>query len=163
MIFWQVPIGLTKSFIIEYGFIGLLGSLMLIVPFLALPTTFFYQYQTEELNPCLEYDYVASCGGVGETYDCYEEYRCVKRKGDVSATADSKLYSLAEDVLLRFVELYFIVPIAVYILWKFGKSWLEKRYPKVHRFFERRWAEVLISFLYLNTFLAIIVGYIWFF
>ena len=163
MIFWDIPVGLTKSAVDSYGFMGLMFSLTFIIGFLSLPTLLFYQFQTEELNPCLEFDYETVCNGTGDAYECYEEYFCIKRQSDYTSTAKTKLWFKAQKTSFIFIGAYILFPLLTYILWTSSDGWLEKRYPKVHRFFERRWTEILISFLYFNTLLAIIVGYIWFF
>ena len=157
MIFWDIPVGIPK---LEYG--GLL-SLLLIFPVFALTIYFVYLFQTEELNPCLEFDYETVCSGTGDAYECYEEYFCVKRQSDYTSTAKTRLWFKAQKTSFIFIGAYILVPLLTYILWTSSGSWFEKRYPIFHRFFERRWTEILISFLYLNTLLAFIVGYIWFF
>ena len=50
MIFWDTPVGLTKSAVGSYGFLGLFLGVSFIAPFLAILFLFYYLFQTDDLN-----------------------------------------------------------------------------------------------------------------
>lgn len=157
MIFWDIPVYLPKQ---EYGSWILL---FLIIPLFSLATLLIYQFQTEDLNPCLEFEYETVCSGVGDAYDCHEEIFCITRESDYTPTANTKLWFEAQNASYIFIGAYILVPFLVYLLWLLTGHWLEQLTPKYHLLFTERWSELLVVFFYFNFMLSIIKGFISYF
>ena len=162
-IFWDIPVSIPKSLYKTNGFLGYVGSLILIAGFFALVTSFIYDWNTEYLNPCVEIDYETRCSGSGDAYECFEEIICVKRESDQTTTTKTKLWFEAKNTLYIFCGAYFLIPFIGYLLWVLNTGWFERRVPKFYRYFIKRWNKIMIFFMYLNFSLAIIKGLISYF
>lgn len=157
MIFWDIPVYLPKQ---EYG--GLI-FLLLVFPWFFLATNFIYRFQTEDLNPCLEFEYETVCSGAGDAYECHEEILCVTRESDYTSTSNTKLWFEAQKASYIFIGAYILVPFLIYLLWMLTSHWFEQITPKFHRFFTKRWSELIVVFFYFNFMLSIIKGFISYF
>lgn len=116
IVFWDMPVGLNKLSVRDYGSLGFFLGMSFYTPLFGLLITFFYLFQTDNL------------------------------------------YSPIPSLLKWLLGAYYFIPLLLYCLWKFTDHWLRKKYPKLHRFSVRRWAELLVVFIYFNTIIGIITS-----
>lgn len=61
------------------------GIVLLVITYVSILTVIVYmtlKIREDISNPCVEYETDVVCSGVGDSYECYEEYFCIGREND---------------------------------------------------------------------------------